>query len=221
MENETKEMEAAKQKKSNKLFDVFLVVLIAAVIIGVYVYSQYILVKPSVKINETELKVNMTVQELIDLGFAIDDSIAGRGDMDIDAEPDIPGESYTSTFYYLYAKDQNGYYEYTNIVFHVFNKDVNSVEFKNSQIYGYRYDPHYDNGEFSVLINDIAFAGKSKEEALAAFEELGIKFDSADKEEFMNGERNIIFGKSGDFSYIIETDYNEDIVTNIEVKRKV
>lgn len=218
MENETKEM---KQKKSNKLFDVFLVVLIVAVIVGVYVYSQYILVKPSVKINDTELKVNMTVQELVDLGFAIDDSIAGNGDMDLDAQPDIPGESYTSTFYYVYAKDSNGYYKYTNIVFHVFNKDVNSTEFRNSQIYGYRYDPHYDTGEFSVLINDIAFAGKSKEEALAAFEELGIKFESADKDEFMKGERNIIFGKSGDFSYIIEADYSTDIVTNIEVKRNV
>ena len=218
MEKETKEM---KQKKSNKLFDVFLVVLIAAVIVGVYVYSQYILVKPSVKINETELKVNMTVQELVDLGFAVDDSIAGNGDMDLDAQPDIPGESYTSTFYYVYAKDSNGYYKYTNIVFHVFNKDVNSTEFRNSQIYGYRYDPHYDTGEFSVLINDIAFAGKSKEESLAAFEELGIKFDSADKDEFMKGERNIIFGKSGDFSYIIEADYSTDVVTNIEVKRNV
>ena len=221
MENETKEMKQEKQKKSNKLFDVFLFILIAGVIAGVYLYSQFILVKPSVKIDGTELKVNMTVQELVDAGFAIDDSIAGNGDMDLDAQPDIPGESYTSTFYYVYAKDANGYYKYTNIVFHVFNKDVNSVEFKNSQIYGYRYDPHYDNGEFSVLINDISFAGKSKEEAIAAFEELGVKYDSADKDEFLNGDRNIIFGKSGDFSYVIETDYNEDIVTNIEVKRKV
>ncbi len=218
MENETKE---TKQKKSNKLFDVFLVIMIIAIIGGVYFYSQFILVKPSVKINGTELKVNMTVQELLDAGFAIDDSIAGKGDLDIESEPDIPGESYTSTFYYVYAKDSNGYYEYTNIVFHVFNKDVNSVEFKNSQIYAYRYDPHYDTGKFSVLINDIEFAGKSKEEAVQAFEELGVKFDSADKEEFLNNESHIIFGKSGDFSYIIETDYNEDIVTNIEVKRKV
>ncbi len=218
MENETKE---TKQKKSNKLFDVFLVIMIIAIIGGVYFYSQYILVKPSVKINGTELKVNMTVQELIDAGFAIDDSIAGNGDLDVASEPDIPGESYTSTFYYVYAKDQNGFYKYTNIVFHVYNKDVNSAEFKDSQIYGYRYDPHYDNGEFSVVINDIEFAGKSKEDAIAAFEELGIKFDSADKEEFLKSERNIIFGKSGDFSYIIETDYSTDVVTNIEVKLNV
>ncbi len=215
MENETK------QKKSNKFFDAFLVIFIAGAILGGYFYTQHVLVKPSVKINGTELKVNMTVQELVDAGFAIDDSIAGNGDMDLDAQPDIPGESYTSAFYYVYAKDQNGYYAYTNIVFHVFNKDVNSVEFKNSQIYAYRYDPHYDTGKFSVLINGIEFAGKSKEEALLAFEELGVKFDSADKEEFLSGASHIIFGKSGDFSYIIETDYNEDIVTNIEVKRNV
>lgn len=220
IEAEQKMETEQKQKKKNRSFDIFLAILIVGVIIGGYFYSQS-LVKPVVNVNGTELTVNMTVQELIDAGFAVDDSMFDKGDMDLDMQPDIPGESYTSTFYYLYAPDQYGGYEYVNVVFQVFNKDVNSTEFKNSQIYSYQYDPSFTFSKATVLINDIDFTNVTKEDAIAAFEELGVKFDAADKEEFMSGERNIIFGKSGDYSYVIETDYTDGTVTNIEVKRNV
>lgn len=159
----------------------------------------------------------MTVQELIDAGFVVDDSMSGRGDMNIDNQPKIPGESYTSKFYYLFVPDEYGYYKYANIVFHVYNKSVNAVEFKDSKVYAYRYDPSYALSGASVLINDIDFTDMNKEEAISAFEELVIKFDSDEKEEFMNNERHIIFGESGDYSYIIETDYDGETITNIEV----
>lgn len=209
-----------KQKKSDRSFDVFLVILIIGVAIGGYFYIKG-LVKPIVNVNGKELRINMTVQELVDAGFAVDDSIAGRGDMNLDMQPDIPGESYSSKFYYLYVPDQYGRYEYANVVFQVFNKNVNSVDFKNSQIYSYQHDPSYKLSDVSVLINDIDFVDMNKEDAILAMEELGIKFDEDDKEEFMNGDIKIIFGKSGDFSYIIETDYDGEVITNIEVKRKV
>ena len=210
MENEKKQ----KSKSSNLLFIVFILILI----VGAFFYLKGI-VKPKVNVNGTTLTINMTVQELVDAGFAIDDSLRGSGDMDINMQPDMPGESYTSTFYYLYAPNEHGYYDYANVIFSVFNKGVNSVEFKDCQIYSYRYDPNFQLSDVPVLINDIDFAGVSKEEAIAAIEELGIKFDKDDKEEFMNDERHIIFGHSGDFSYIIETDYTTGDVTNIEVKR--
>lgn len=210
MENEKKQ----KSKSSNLLFIVFILILI----VGAFFYLKGI-VKPKVNVNGTTLTINMTVQELVDAGFAIDDSLVGRGDMDINKQPDMPGEKYSSTFYYLYAPNEHGYYDYANVIFSVFNKDVNSAEFKDCQIYSYRYDPSFQLSDVPVLINDIDFAGVTKEEAIAAIEELGIKFDKDDKEEFMNDERHIIFGHSGDFSYIIETDYTTGDVTNIEVKR--
>ena len=220
MEQEKEIKQEIKQKKSNKLFELFLMLLFIGLAVGYFFYVKG-MVKPIVSINGTELTVNMTVQELLDAGFTVGDSIVGSGDLDLDAQPQIPGESYTSAFYYVYTKDQNGYDEYANIVFHVFNKDVNSVDFKDSQIYAYRYDPSFELSKATVLINGIDFAGLSKGEAIVALEELGVKFEAEDKEEFMNGENHIIFGKSGDYSYIIETDIHEDVVTNIEAKRNV
>ncbi len=210
MENEKKQ----KSKSSNLLFIVFILILI----VGAFFYFKGI-VKPKVNVNGTTLTINMTVQELVDAGFAIDDSLRGSGDMDINMQPDMPGESYTSTFYYLYAPNEHGRYDYANVIFSVFNKGVNSVEFKDCQIYSYRYDPSFQLSDVPVLINDIDFANVTKEEAIAAIEELGVKFDKDDKEEFMNDERHIIFGHTGDYSFIIETDYTTGEVTNIEVKR--
>ena len=50
------------------------------------------------------------------------------------------------------------------------------------------------------------FVGMSKEDAVAAMEEMGIKFDANDKDEFLSGEINIVIGKSGETSFYIETD---------------
>ncbi len=205
-----------KQKKSNKLFDVFLLILFIGVGVGAFFYLKGV-VKPVVSINGTELTVGMTVQELVDAGFTVGDSISSGGNMNLDAQPQIPGESYTSTFYYVYTRDQ----QYANVVFHVYNKSVNSVDFKDSRIYAYRYDPSFTLSKASVQVNGIDFVGLSAEEAIAKLEELGIKFKAAEKEELISGERHIVFGDSGDYSYVIETDISDGSVTNIEAKLNV
>ena len=218
-ETEIKE-EQKQKKKSNKLVEVVMLLLFVGVIAG-YIFYTKGMVKPVVSVNGTELTVGMTVQELVDAGFTVGDSIVGSGDLNLDAQPQIPGESYTSVFYYVYTKDQNGFEEYANVVFHVYNESVNSVDFKDSRIYAFRYDPSYDFGKTSVLVNGIDFAGLDKAEAVAALEEIGIKFDAGKKDEFLNGGSHIVFGKSGDYSYMIETDTQGDTVVNIEAKRNV
>ena len=59
MENEKKQ----KSKSSNLLFIVFILILI----VGAFFYLRGI-VKPKVTVNGTDLKINMTVQELVDAG---------------------------------------------------------------------------------------------------------------------------------------------------------
>lgn len=56
----------------------------------------------------------------------------------------------------------------------------------------------------------------TKEEAVAAFEELGVKFDADDKKEFLNGEIGIVIGKSGDFSFALEADYEKKAIEFVE-----
>lgn len=58
----------------------------------------------------------------------------------------------------------------------------------------------------------------SKEEAIAAFEGLGVKYDKAEKDEFIKGDRHFISGQSGSYSFIIETDLDGGVITNIEIK---
>ena len=207
--------EQKKQKKSNKLSNFLFVLLLIGLGVGYFFYMKG-MVKPVVSINGTEVTVDMTVQELVSKGFSVGDSISGKGDMNLSAQPQIPGESYTSTFYYVY---KNG--EYTNVVFHVYNAGVNSVNLPDSKIYEFRYNPSDKSAKTSVLINGIDFSGLDKAESVAALEELGIKFKASDKDEFISGDKNIIFGDSGNYSYMLETDTEGNTVRNIEVKRKV
>lgn len=213
MEQEKELKQEKKQKKSNKLSNFLFVLLLIGLAVGYFFYMKG-MVKPVVSINGTEVTVDMTVQELVDKGFSVGDIESGN--MNLSAQPQIPGESYTSTFYYVY---KNG--ESTNVIFHVYNAGVNSVNLPDSKIYEFRYYLRDKSGKASVLINGIDFAGLGKAESIAALEEQGIKFKASDKDEFMNGDMNIIFGDSGDYSYILETDTQGDTVTCIEVKRNV
>lgn len=209
-----------KKKKKNHGFDIFLILLILGIIVGGIIYSRG-LVKTQVTVNGVEVSANMTVQEVLDAGFAIDTSMSGRGDTNVDAYADIPGESSSSTFYYLFALDNYGYYEYANVIIQVFNADVNSADFKDCKIYSIQIDPSYSFSHAEVLFNGVDFSGMNKEETVSAMEELGVKFDADDKAEFLNGERTMVIGKSGETSFYIETDYDGKTVNNIEASKKL
>ena len=209
-----------KKKKKNLGFDIFLVLLILGIVGGTFLYSRG-LVKSEATVNGVEVSANMTVQEVLDAGFAIDTSMSGRGDTDVKGYADIPGESYTSTFYYLFAKDAYGYYEYANIIIQLYNPDVNSADFKDCKIYSLQYDPSYNFSSAEIIFVGVDFKGMNKEEAVAAMEEIGIKFDADDKAEFMNGEIGVLIGKSGETSFYIETDYDGKTVNKVEARLNV
>ncbi len=208
-------MENAEKQKQNKLFNIVfsVVVVVAVAIAGIKMINQ---VKPEVSINGQTLKVGMTVQELTDAGFTVGVSMSGSGGLDLDSQPKVPGEKYSSTPYYIF-KDG----EYTNVDFSVYNKDVNSCDFKDSRIYAYSFSSRFNFANTEVLVNGIKVGGMEKEEALAAFEKLGVKFDSDDKEELLSGERGFIIGKSGEYSFELETDDAKKVIESIRIKRRV
>lgn len=203
------------QKKQKQLFSIFSSVLVVVVVIiaAIYLKKQ---VKPEVSIDGQTLKVGMTVQDLVDAGFSVGISITGSGGLNLDVQPQVPGEKYSSTSYYIF-KDG----EYTDVDFSVYNGSVNSCDFKDSKIYSFSFNSRFKFSDTEVLVNGIDVGGMEKEEALRAFEKLGVKFDKEDKERFLSGEFGFIIGKSGDFSFELETDDANEVIESIRAKRRV
>ncbi len=203
------------QKKQNKLFNIIFGVFVVAVVViaAIYLKNQ---VKPEVSINGQTLRVGMTVQDLVDAGFSVGISMTGSGGLNLDVQPQVPGEKYSSTSYYIF-KDG----EYTNVAFSVYNRSVNSCDFKDSKIYSFYFYSGFNFADTEVLVNGISVGGMDKEEALQAFEKLGVKFDKEDKEEFLSGEFGFIIGKSGEYSFELETDDANEVIESIRVKLKV
>ncbi|MBR3824836.1 MAG: PASTA domain-containing protein [Lachnospiraceae bacterium] len=203
------------EKKEDKKFFIGLGILMVAVVIVAWLYSRSV-VHPQVTINGKELHTGMTVGELVEEGLSISYSSSGKKALNIATEAKVPGEKYTTTPYYIMSKG-----EATDVCFRVYNSDVNACSFRESKIYSFNYHAGANSGKSKVLINGIDFRGMSKEEAVEAFEELGVKFDKDDKEEFLNGEKGIVIGKSGDFHFTLETDYEKKVIEFVEVKLRV
>ena len=202
-------------KKSSKLFSIIFsaIVIVVAVISGISMLNQ---VKPEVTIDGKTLHVGMTVQELIDKGFTVGISITGKGGLNLDVQPQIPGEKYTSTSYYIFKDGK-----YMDVKFSVYNKSVNSCDFKDSRIYTYSFNSRFKSTDTEVLVNKINIEGKDKKEVLTAVEKLGVKFDKADKKEFLNGNDSFIIGTSGKYSFELTTDNAKKVIENITVKHRV
>ena len=203
------------QKKKNKSFNlIFGVIVVVVAIIAVINLKKQ--VKPEVSIDGQTLKVGMTVQDLVDAGFSVGISMSGSGGLNLDVQPQVPGEKYSSTPYYIF-KDG----EYTNVDFSVYNGNVNSCDFKDSKIYSFSFSSRFNFSNTEVLVNGIDIVGMEKEEAIAALEKLGVKFDKDDKEEFLSGEYGFIIGKAGDFSFELETDDANEVIESVRAKRRV
>lgn len=202
------------KKKQNKLFGIVFGVAVV-VVAAIAVINMLNQVKPEVSINGQTLGVGMTVQELTDAGFTVGLSMSGSGGLDLDSYPQVPGEKYVSGSYYIFKDGK-----YTNVSFSVYNKSVNACDFKDSRIYYFEYRSRLKSAETEVLVNGIDVGGMKKEEAIAAFEKLGVTFDGDDKKEFLSGERGFIIGKSGDYSFEIETDDAKEVIENIRAKQR-
>lgn len=203
------------EKKNNKLFSIIIsiAIIVVAAISGISLLNQ---VKPEVTINGQTLRVGMTVQELVDSGFTLGLSITGNGGLNLSVQPQVPGEKYSSTPYYIY-KDG----EYMDVKFSVYNPNVNSCDFADSKIYSFSFNSRFKSPDVECLVNGINVAGMEKEKALQEFENLGVKFDADDKQKFLNGDNGFIIGKSGNYSFELETDDAKKVIESVTVKNRV
>ena len=205
----------AEKKKQNKLFNLVFAAIVIVVVV-VVIINRLNIVKPQVTIDDETLSVGMTVEKLVDAGFTVGLSMTGSGDLDLDSQPKVPGEKYSSTPYYIF-KDG----EYTNVTFSVYNRSVNACEFEKSRIYAFSYSARFNFSGTEVLINDIEIGGMDVDDAIEELEDLGVKFDDDKKEEFLDGDYGFIIGNSGDYSFEINADDAGEVIESIRVKLKV
>ena len=203
------------QKKKGKLFKFVMpiLVVILVVITTIYMKKQ---VRPVVSINGQKVWVGMTVQELVDEGFSVGLTAYDGGILNLDVQPQVPGETHNPNHYHVY-KDE----EFMMVDFSVCNTNVNSCDFKESKIYTFHFNPHLNFSGIELLVNGINVVGMEKKEALSAFEKLGVKFDKEEKEEFLSGKSGFIIGKSGDYSFELETYDANEVIESIRVRMRV
>ena len=199
----------------SKLFSIILsvVIIVAAAIYAINMITQ---MKPEVSIDGEVLRTGMTVEDLAASGFSVGISMTGSGGLDLEVQPDVPAQTRSSKTYYIF-KDG----EYTNVSFGIYNNGKESCEFKDSRVCYYSCRFRFAFSDTEVLVNGIDVGGMDKEDAITAFEELGVKFDKDDKEEFLNSDYGFIIGKSGEYSFELETDDDKKTIESIRVNRKV
>lgn len=204
------------QKKKWKLFKAFMPILMVGLVVIVTIYMKR-QVRPEVSINGQKIWVGMTVQELVDEGFLVG-LTAYEGDIvNLDAQPQVPGETHNPKHYHVY-KDE----EFMLVDFSVSNTDVNSCEFADSKIYTIHFNPGLDfSSDIELLVNGINVGGMEKEEALNAFERLGVKFDREEKEEYLSGKNGFVVGRSGEYSFEFETYDDHKGIDSIRVRMSV
>ena len=79
-----------------------------------------------------------------------------------------------------------------------------------------------DNNHKTILIVEpVENLAEEKEKALQEFENLGVKFDADDKQKFLNGDNGFIIGKSGNYSFELETDDAKKVIESVTVKNRV
>ena len=210
------------QKKKDKISFLLTFLVIVAVGAGMFIYNRSIgNVAPKVVIDGVELTTSMTVQDLVDAGFEIRLSSNSYTSLSVEGHEKIPGESYTSTIYYLFKETNNGVYRCTNVNFSVYNPSVNAADFAQSRVYRYVYYTDMSEDKFEVTINGVDFEGMTSEEAVAAFEETGLAFEEEDKQEFLSGEFSRLTGKPRDFYYRLSQDYEGMMLESVEVEKHI
>ncbi len=175
--------------------------------------------KPEITLNDTKLSTDMTVQDILDKGFQV--RASSTSDTNINANAvSVPSNSYVVEHYYIFAENGNDNWEYTNLYFSVYNASSSSIDFAEAKIYVYVYDATGDSSA-EVTINGVNFQGMSSEEAVEAFEKAGLKYDSDEKKEFLDGSKSLLYGKPTEYKYILEQDTSSEAVTYVKVEKNI
>lgn len=165
--------------------------LLAVVTASVFLFSGCEKLDPEMTISAdgNTLALDITVQEILDMGFNIGSINDPSGYIDPEDFPVIEARYLSSDSYYILDEDKDG----MCLRISVYNPGNDDADLSQCRVYEYEYDVsgfYSDpNPDFpSVTLNDVSVNFTSPEDVVNSFTAQGFKFDSGDSESFCEAD---------------------------------
>lgn len=165
--------------------------LLAMVIVSLFLFSGCAGNDPAlmVSVNGHSLPLDLTVQQILDMGFNIGEYNHENGYLDPEDFPTIEARYLASDSYYILDENKEG----LCIRISVYNPSNEDVSLAQCKVYEYEYDisEFYSSADPDfpdVNLNDISVNFTDPQETLQAFTGQGFKFDSDDSASFCEAD---------------------------------
>ncbi|MBQ7274340.1 MAG: hypothetical protein IJR15_02690 [Clostridiales bacterium] len=165
--------------------------LLAVIMASLFIFSGCEKLDPemSLSVEGKTLTLDITVQEILDMGFNIGNINHKSGYMDPEDFPTIQARYLASDSYYILDENKDG----LCLRISVYNPDSQDADLSQCKVYEYEYDvsEFYSdpNPDFpDVLLNEISVNFTDTEDVVNSFEAQGFKFDSDDSASFCEAD---------------------------------
>lgn len=207
--------------KRDKITTAIIVALI--IFSGIYLFwDNFMGVQPDIKINDTQISMRNTVQDLLDTGFVLCDN---QGKIMNPLDLTLTGKQIYNTDYYIGVPHESGssYCDSSGVAITVANFDSSGKKFKDCAIYKMAYYPHNQDSVVKVLVNGEDLSAASFDDWLEFFEKAGYPFKKDDLEKFRRGDKQSLYGKKGRYKFEVDmsTFYNEKKIFSLTFTRNV
>ncbi len=218
--NETKKVPNHNTKK-----DKITMAIIAALIIfsGIYLFwDNFMGVQPDIKIDDTQISMRNTVQDLLDKGFVLCDN---HGSVKDSLDFTLTAKQIYNTEYYIGVPREGGslFCDCSGVAIAVANFDSSSKKFRDCAIYQMAYYPHNQDSIVKVLVNGEDLRDASIDAWLEFFEKVGYPFKKEDLDEFRRGDTQFLYEKKGRYIFDVDTSsiYSEREIFSLTFTRNV
>lgn len=218
--NENKKVPNHNTKK-DKITTIIIVALI--IFSGIYLFwDNFMGVQPDIKINDTQISMRNTVQDLLDKGFVLCDK---NGSVKDPLEMTLTTRQIYNTDYYIGVPRESGgsFCKPSGVAITVANFGSSSAKFKDCSIYEMTYYPHNQDIYVNVLVNGEDLREASIDDWLDFFEKVGYPFKKEDLDKFRRGDRESLYGKRGRYKFDVDTSsiYSEREIFSLTFTRNV
>lgn len=178
------------------------VIIVALVVVaGIYLFwDNFMGIQPDVKVEDTQISMRNTVQDLLDAGFVLCNN---EGHVS-DTSNTIVGakEVYNIDFYIGIPRQSGGMYcDCSGVRITVANFDSSKKELEDCAIFALAYYPGFQDYGVEVLIHGQDLSEASFDDWLDFFENTGYPFKKDELEECRRGDSGLLLETKGRYKY--------------------